>query len=890
MAIVALTAVINLTACSSGAHDNPGAIFSCRQYTLYADSLVADSSWVKAGADHTLDICYSFTDTLVADSLLRFRLSFDGRDNEFNLGECHAVAPGLPDSIAMVTIGEPSSAYATSPRAIGAGSYTWNVAVDMRPMLRAFSHDDRYVTPTGDTIYRRDFSGVWIAGNDYPLSADFRSLPTRNDMMLRDRGDSIYKATVKVPRFRLVEMRDTLRVTDADTAMLRFKAEGSHLLTNTYAIASQRLHANARRIARRAKAPSTTAVSRAVAMSLAMSDAETSMKLLRRCVKGGRIVSGTGYGGAWPLSADRLMWIVAAQRVYDFSGSEKWLREATEIAVRTLADDIYVLSLPGSPLLRGRGTYEPYANRYADFTQNALSAFEYCSSEVNLLYLEALKAVAKMAHDAEMTLPDFFPEPDRVAEAINLMFWQPQSGWYTAGCMGAPYPVAMPQTGLSSSALAVLADVATLEMAQTIFNRTPRSVYGAPALWPVSDLRSNMGLENVVMPHTQTLWAIAAAKTGRADALEASIASLLRTYFFAYGTIGVNASTGVPVSPQFSPFDADETKLMTDAALTSAVIRALCGVDTYGNGRIGIRPFMLSKFASRLSLNGLRHRNALIDLEITGNGSKILSTALDGVQCRADKVLSDTLSGRHKLTIVMSGNENEKLTVPLSAPRLLPSTPDIIWHDGRLATMVNYTSGQKLQVIIDGVIREDISRADYRFPFSRHLMQAQFALSTSKGLVSAPTAPHYLFPAGTTRLPASLMGLTGTSLPIRSGNPDNLVEINPLRNRSLNLDIHATRGGHYFLSLIYANGSGQADTQTRAVLRSVSVNGSFAGVIVMPCIGEGDWTHTSRSSFVPVVLRRGSNRININFIAPYCLNAAGSPGTALLHSVTLTPQ
>jgi len=63
----------------------------------------------------------------------------------------------------------------------------------------------------------------------------------------------------------------------------------------------------------------------------------------------------------------------------------------------------------------------------------------------------------------------------------------------------------------------------------------------------------------------------------------------------------------------------------------------------------------------------------------------------------------------------------------------------------------------------------------------------------------------------------------------------------------------------------YANGSGPWNTDNKCAIRSLSVNGEYQGVIVMPQRGKDEWSDWGFTNARKVLLHQGKNRVKIHF-------------------------
>lgn len=80
------------------------------------------------------------------------------------------------------------------------------------------------------------------------------------------------------------------------------------------------------------------------------------ISLMRKVDRLGRIVQDTGTGGSWPCSSDRVIWAVAAWKIYLATGDKDWLSQAYTTIKRSLEDDLAVTFDAETGLFRGESS------------------------------------------------------------------------------------------------------------------------------------------------------------------------------------------------------------------------------------------------------------------------------------------------------------------------------------------------------------------------------------------------------------------------------------------------------------------------------------------------------------------------------------------------------
>ena len=66
------------------------------------------------------------------------------------------------------------------------------------------------------------------------------------------------------------------------------------------------------------------------------------------------------------------------------------------------------------------------------------------------------------------------------------------------------------------------------------------------------------------------------------------------------------------------------------------------------------------------------------------------------------------------------------------------------------------------------------------------------------------------------------------------------------------------------MDLRYSNGSGTWNTDNKCAIRSLSVNGAYQGVLVLPQRGQDEWSDWGFSNSRQVALVAGENTVKIS--------------------------
>lgn len=72
--------------------------------------------------------------------------------------------------------------------------------------------------------------------------------------------------------------------------------------------------------------------------------------------------------------------------------------------------------------------------------------------------------------------------------------------------------------------------------------------------------------------------------------------------------------------------------------------------------------------------------------------------------------------------------------------------------------------------------------------------------------------------------------------------------------------------GVYSVGFRYANGNGPINTENKAAVRTLMLDGQKAGTVVMPHRGRGNWNDWGMSSRIVLPLSKGKHTIGIQYL------------------------
>ncbi|HPS95823.1 MAG TPA: hypothetical protein PK115_04440 [Bacteroidales bacterium] len=566
---------------------------------------------------------------------------------------------------------------------------------------------------------------------------------------------------------------------------------------------------------------------------------------LMKKVSRDRIVQDTGSGGAWPVSSDRIVWIIAAWEIYKVTGDESWLRQIYPIIKNTLEDDYKTLYDPNTGLYRGESSFLDWREQtYPKWMSNA-DIFTSENLGTNILHYQANKILELISRILEEEGEVYLERSAAIKNAINKNLWIAGRGFYGQYLYGRQYLNISPRFEALGESLSVLFDVADINKSVSIFENSPVTPFGTTCIYPQIP-----GIppyhNNAVWPFVQSYWNLAAAKTGNEKALVHGLASIYRAgAFFLTNYENFVAETG-----DYNGTEINSDRMLWSMAGNIAMVhRIFIGMNFDVDG-IRFNPVIPKVFSGNRTLRNFKYRNAILDITVKGYGRRIHSITLDGNPLSGN-LLPATINGKHDIEIKMdnkafgdSGFEIVKNHFSLAAPEIKIENNKISWNkiDGASYYLI-YKNGElpvKTQELSADINPDAAS--EYKVSAVDSLGWESF---TGEPVLSVPDKNIITIDLKEKGKPYS--------------------EISTSVNKNLHLKAVADADGKYIFRLRYANGSGPWNTDNKCAIRTLRLNGEVIGTLVFPQRGEELWNDWGWSNSYILNLKKGGNSIDISF-------------------------
>ena len=606
-------------------------------------------------------------------------------------------------------------------------------------------------------------------------------------------------------------------------------------------------------------------VSYSIILSMAALQPEASMiSLMKKVNPEGQIIQDTGSGGAWPISTDRMIWVVAAYEIYKVTGDRKWLETVYPIAERSIAkDDANVIGKNG--LVMGETSFIDWREQSYPKWMQTVDISQSEAMGTNVLYAAALNAMGEMAADLgkEKAAKAYFERSKAMAEKIEETFAIPGKGYWGLYTYGIDNKILNPRAESLGSALAILYDVASPERQKAMSESFPQTPYGAPVFYPqISDMPNYHN--NALWPFVASYWTLAQAKAGNEEGVTEGFGSIVRpAALFATNKENLNLDNG----DIFTELNSSNMlwSLSGNLALTQQI---LFGIHFEKNG-LRTAPFVPKAFAGTRSLSNFPYRGAKLNITVEGFGANVASMTLNGKKLHPGETIpADKLKGTCNIVVKMDNQPIPEMALNRVANLKAPLTP-IAWiEDGMLKWNPIEYIGEYI-VLRNG--EEVASTRMTSWPLTEE-GEWQVIGVASDGTQSFASQPRSNRPSFSVKPSGSLASVMASeevsytpTAPVEGFTGNGFAETD-MTSAPVNFTIEVPESGEYSLSLVYANGNGPVNTENKAAIRTLMVDGKKTGTLVMPQRGVANWNDWGLSNSVVLPLSEGTHSVSIEYL------------------------
>ena len=823
---------------------------------------------------------------------VRFRFSINAQDNEFRPGTEHTVYV-RPRNGTIVTpvyvFGVEGAPYLPTPEQSASsedGTARITFRLDMRPVLRSFRQSGSYTPPNGTAIAREAFQGAYVIGGATPMTWDLRSIRPGSQLQLTDAdGDSIYTVTLPFEATYtrpLAANGQAIWTRTMDLSAFPQLTSSQRIVDALYRMSLEEL----RQLVRDDGALSAGAkwegvwtrdvsLSSVLGLSFAAPDA-VRRSLMAKVDSEGRIIQDTGTGGSWPVSTDRTTWALAAWELYATTGDRSWLRKAYDVISRSAEADLHAAFDRSTGLFRGESSFMDWREQSYPRWMEPSDIYQSQNLGTNAVHYATYRILADMARALGEPATRWSAVADTVRRAINAHLWQADRGWYGEYRYGRNYLTLSPRSDGLGEALTIIYGVGSPEQRIGLSRSAPVVPFGMPTFWPYIP-NEKLYHNAAIWPFVTAYWTWASADARNTTGVEHGLGATFR----ASGLFLTNKENTVAATGHFEGTELNsDRQLWSVAGNLAATYRVLFGMRLEPE-RLVFRPMVPRAYAGERTLSNLHYRDAVLTVTVRGFGDGVASVRLDG-RVVTQPEFPARLTGAHTLELTLNSrwpisreHVVENAYSP-AGPRVELRGDTIVWAPVKGAVgYAIYRNARRLGTT---------TRTRAPFVRGRELAEYQVLARDAAGLESFLSEPiRVIADSGEIIVKPALQ----VARPSEGVAGPGYVRLTLEENTTLEIPVTVRRAGLYSIDALYANGNGPINTDSKAAVRTLLVDGKELGVLVMPQRGENLWNAWGFSNPLRARLSAGTHRLTIRYTA-LDMNMNRKENTALLDHVRLT--
>jgi len=836
-------------------------LYESDSFTIFKDKVVQGNNVAEVITPTHLKSNYKSPASANFSRLVKFKFSINEKDNELPPGADHWVIISEGDHESeLIKFGVQPEPVPESPVTFLPTNYEYTIKVDLSSVLEQFKKQGYYEAFDETRIAKDDFKGFYVAGGSEPLSWDFVNLDSKGLKLEPTDDPSIYSLTLILNPYDEADFKDKEWKLSEDISNRPKYTSEQPIVDALFNLSMEEAIKNIEpdstlRTGAKWGGVWTRDVSYSILLAFAYHEPEVAKISLRKKVNRNRIIQDTGSGGAWPVSSDRTTWCLAAWEIYKVTGDQEWLEEVYPIIKNTLEDDYLTIYDKKTGLYSGESSFLDWREQTYPKWMDNRDIYVSHNLGTNVVHYQAHQILAEMASILGEANEVYLERSENIKKGINDYFWMKEQGYYAQFLYGRDELILSPRYEALGEALAILFEVADEEKAASIISNSPLTEYGATCIYPQIP-----GIppyhNNGIWPFVQSYWNWAAAKTGNEQVLNHGLASVYR----AAGLFLTNYENMVAETGDFLGTEINSHRMLWSMAGNLAMVhRVFMGMEFKKDG-LSLNPMVPKAYGGKKTLSNFSYRDATINISVNGFGNKIQSVTINGETSPSAFIPIDA-TGVKNIVIELTNTPFQYQEINNVDNHFTPTTV-LAERDGKSLLWQPMEEAKEYRIYKNGKLLKTTPETSHSIEEESYASYMVSAVDTLgyEGFASEPV----IFGEEIQIFEIENFANTST-LPYSNFSGKGFVEISLKENKEITIDVEVKENGSYLLDFNYSNGSGRWNTDNKCAIRSLTVNGEYMGVIVLPQRGMDEWSDWGFSNIHKVQLNEGKNSIKVHF-------------------------
>ena len=291
----------------------------------------------------------------------------------------------------------------------------------------------------------------------------------------------------------------------------------------------------------------------------------------------------------------------------------------------------------------------------------------------------------------------------------------------------------------------------------------------------------------------------------------------------------------------------------------SIIYKVLFGI-RFEEGKLAFKPFVPKSMQGKRTLSNFKYQNAVLNIELNGYGSRIVSFELDGKKTSSFEI-PRTISGTHTIRIELD-NQMPETSKTNQKPVLFTLPAPIVKYDNHKITWQPVTNASGYKILVNGKLKK-LSRETSFSVRPEVYAEYQVVAYDKNNLESFASEPLPVVNDKYVQIFQAEDVAEKSDLSYKDFTGDGFIEISKTSNKTVHFKVRVNQDGLYSIDFSYANGNGPTNTENKCAIRTLAVDEKPVNAVIFPQRGKEEWSNWGYSNALKIHLSKGEHIISL---------------------------